>query len=559
MPPTAMSPHLDTRFFETLEHYLTGLMQERGVPGFALALTDKEKTLAVKTYGYANLESKTPLRPDHLFQIGSVSKSSVALLVLQEVEKGTLELHVPVTKYLPFFKTRDHHVITLHHLLTHSAGISRGLNAAPFTSYADVLHLQLAPSYEVGKSFYYSNLGYVTLGWVLEHVTGKTLPELRREHILEPLGMTTSTAQIGHAERSRFPTAYIEFYGDRPHHPSYGLTPAAFYEFIHGDGSMCATPEDLAKYARLFLNQGKYVSSDSSWQQLISEESFKLMTTSWFPADNGHFEGYGIECYSLNGSQCLEHNGETHGFTTELLVDMDEGLGLVLFTHCTGTLNLTQVAETILTLLQATKRSKSLPDLPDYDFTRVTNANEYAGTYQGKTTLEFQANGDELFLLWQGEKLRLEYYGDFDGQPRDEFCVTHQDFNRSAFVFLRDSSGSITELIHGQNWYYNEHHQGTTTFDVPAEWHTYIGEYHSFSPWSPAIRINIIKRELWLESYAPASFGTGPLTALPDGSFQLHEQLETISFDTLLGNRMMKAKMSGYLELYRSEMRRDGV
>jgi CubicO group peptidase (beta-lactamase class C family) len=544
------SPHL----LSAIERYLIALMQQRGVPGFALAITDRQRTLSIQAYGYANLEAKTPLRTDHLFQIGSVSKSSVALLVLQEVEAGRLELNAPVQEYLPFFQTACGKPITLHQLLSHSAGISRGLTAVPFTSYAEVLHLAKAPCWEPGQRFYYSNLGYVTLGWVLERVTGQSLPELRRNRILAPLGMHASSAQIGQRERARFPTAYLEFYGDRPHHPSYGLTPAAFYPFIHGDGSMCATPGDLAIYARLLLNRGSYLAADGSWRRLISEASFERMTTPHATINSERYEGYGIEYYRLGGAQCLEHNGETHGFSTELIVDMDAGLGLVLFSNATAALELTHVAEALLGLLQADERGEPLTEPPVCDLARIPNATDYAGQYHGPEVLELQVEGEALWLIWRNQRIRLEYCADYRGQPCDSFCLTNLQWNRSACHFLRDDAGQVTELIHGPNWYVNHRYRGSRRFDVPEAWHSYVGEYHAFSPWSPALRVHLIKGGLWLESYAPASFGCGPLTPLADGSFQLDGQPETIAFDMPLEGRTLRATVSGYLELYRSEM-----
>jgi CubicO group peptidase (beta-lactamase class C family) len=540
--------HLDIFVNHTLATY--------GVPGLALSLFNKQETLFQKAYGFANLEAQTPLRTDYLFQIASISKSMTALLVLQEVDKGRLELHTPVKTYLPFFESPHADSITLHHLLTHTSGLNCGLNAVPFTSRYEVLYQKAASSRPPGETFHYSNLGYIMLGWILERVTGRSLPTLRRERILEPLGMKDSTSEIRHAYRTRYPTAYMEFYGDRPHHASYGLVPAPFFEFVNGDGSVCATPEDLSKYARLFLNQGCY-QTNQGVQRTVSEKSWQLMTTPWIALDDKatsetRFEGYGIECFELNGSRCLGHNGECHGFTTELLVDTDEGLGVVLFINSTGVVDLAEIAEHLLRSLQAMRRGETVPDFPSF-WPHLQNASDYAGVYTSdKDVLEFVVKNNQLSLSWNSQEIRLEPFGSESSGP-DTFLITHPDLNHSAFIFQRNEAGQVSEVIHGGVWRFNQHYQGERACNVSDILRSYVGRYQSFSPWSPEFRIHVIKDKLWLESYPPASFGSGFLEARADGSFLLPDSFDSLFFDTVIEGCAMRARMSNYFDFYRSE------
>src|SRR6266545_1262650 len=96
-------------------------------PGVAIGLTSREGPLGVVTVGHANLPAREPVRPEHRFQIGSISKSFTAIAVLQEHEASRLDLHAPVTEYLPWFEVRSPSgPVTLHHLLTHTAGLPTG-------------------------------------------------------------------------------------------------------------------------------------------------------------------------------------------------------------------------------------------------------------------------------------------------------------------------------------------------------------------------------------------------------------------------------------------------
>ena len=125
-----------------IDEFIEREMAHDGPPGLALAVTDTTRTLAVRTYGYADLAAKTPVQPTHLFQTGSTGKSFAAFMVMQEVEAGRLRLNAPVTEYLPWFKVSSRFgPITLHHLLSHSAGISTGNDHSPgagFQSHASV-------------------------------------------------------------------------------------------------------------------------------------------------------------------------------------------------------------------------------------------------------------------------------------------------------------------------------------------------------------------------------------------------------------------------------------
>ena len=100
-------------------------------PGLSLMITDREQTLHTGAYGLADIGAGTPVNPRHLFEIGSIGKSFTALLLLRMREQGLIDLHAPVTDYLSWFAVKsDHAPITLHHLMTHTAGIISGTDMA---------------------------------------------------------------------------------------------------------------------------------------------------------------------------------------------------------------------------------------------------------------------------------------------------------------------------------------------------------------------------------------------------------------------------------------------
>ncbi|MEO8253318.1 MAG: serine hydrolase domain-containing protein [Flavobacterium sp.] len=118
------------------------------------------KTKHAKAYGFANFSKKTPLKIDDKFSTMSIAKQFTATLILQEVEKGTIDLHTPIRKYLPDFKYSWADTVTVHHLLNNTSGL-----------YSESIDKPL--KFKPGTAFNYSNVGYYVAGMVLEKQSGK--------------------------------------------------------------------------------------------------------------------------------------------------------------------------------------------------------------------------------------------------------------------------------------------------------------------------------------------------------------------------------------------------
>ena len=129
----------------SLEHHLMA----SHAAGAALAITDREEILGVAARGMADVASGAPVRPETRFQIGSISKSFAAIVAMQEVDAGRLDLHVSVNELLPWLDLPEPFgPITMHHLLTHTAGLHTGTEDAP--GFAGALHLLRSRSRDLG-------------------------------------------------------------------------------------------------------------------------------------------------------------------------------------------------------------------------------------------------------------------------------------------------------------------------------------------------------------------------------------------------------------------------
>src|SRR4051794_22625735 len=184
--------------FDSLDAFAARVIETGMAPAVAVALTDAERTLTERTYGAAG--------PQALWPIASIGKSFTAVLVLQLVEEGVLDLHAPVSDYVPWLTVASRSApITLHHLLTHTSGVIATSDQAPASTY-DVIALNGAETgFVPGEHRHYSDIGYRAIGVVLEAVTGRAYGELLQTRMLDRLGMRDSVPVMLHETRRRLP------------------------------------------------------------------------------------------------------------------------------------------------------------------------------------------------------------------------------------------------------------------------------------------------------------------------------------------------------------------
>jgi len=260
--------------YQTIDQYVEQQMSAAHTPGRALAVTNREGLLRVSAYGFADTKARIPVTPETRFEIGSISKSFAAIAVLQLRKQGKVDVDKPLTDYLPWLGIDSRYApITVHHFLTHTAGIQSDRDDVPSSLYQPLVLAEKPTGYAPGTRFAYSNVGYETLSVMVEQLTGKSFPEVTEERILRPLGMTHSDPAITHDSRRQLAVGYVPMYDDRPARPSDPLVEGTWLEYGAGDANLASTPADLAAYLRMLLNHGVGPNG-----RIISEEDFGLMT-----------------------------------------------------------------------------------------------------------------------------------------------------------------------------------------------------------------------------------------------------------------------------------------
>lgn len=528
--------------YQRLDDYIARHMAEVGAPGMTLALADRNGLLRSSQYGFADAKAGLRVRPETLFEIGSISKSFVAIAVLQLAEEGKLDLNKPVTNYLPWLKTESKYApFTIHHLLSHTSGLS----GVPLLMRVATTTLRVG--FEPGTSWVYSNIGYVLLGFLIEAVDKRTFAEAMRQRVLIPLGMNSSSPVISNDIRERVAVGYGPLLPDRPFPVRGKLGEATWLEVPEAAGSIAATASDMGKYLQMLLNRGATAKG-----RVLSEKSFELFTKpvikSPFRGEDASY-GYGVWVSDTNAHTLLRHTGGMVAFSSAIYADLTEGLAAfasVNVARLPGSYRPIPVVRYALALLSAASHGQELPapPPPPPSPTMVKNAADYAGTF-----ILSSSSGEKLVLASEGDQLTLQHAGArivLEQAGGDSFLVKHPDFDLFTLSFGREKD-VVVEAFHGERWWTNERYSGPKKFEYPKEWDAYTGHFHSDSPWYGSGRLVIRKGQLLINGEQPlAPVGPNVFRPADDPS-----DADRITFDAFVNGQATRMNYSG-IEFFRA-------
>jgi CubicO group peptidase (beta-lactamase class C family) len=307
--------------------YVRGEMQRQHIPGLALLVARGGKILQAEGFGLANVELQVPVKPETVFQSGSVGKQFTATAVMMLVEEGKVGLDNPLNKYFADAPASWKNV-TVQELLSHTAGFGDYPEKFDFRKdWTEDEELKLVESipleYPPGTKWEYSNLGYLTLGVLIHRVTGEFYGEFLRQRIFEPIGMQTtriiSEADIVPNRAAGYRLVKGELKNQEWVSPVVNTT---------ADGSLYFSILDLAKWdAALYT------------EKLLKRSSFEQM---WTPAKlkNGqpNKDGYGFGWFieERHGHRVISHDGAWQGFETNITRFVDDQLTVVVLTNLAG-------------------------------------------------------------------------------------------------------------------------------------------------------------------------------------------------------------------------------
>ncbi len=291
------------------------ILAEHRVSALAITVTEGDKVVFTKGYGYADWANKTPVNTETTqFRIASLTKTFVGTAVAQLLEAGKIaSLDDPVNKYLKRFQLKNNtgKDVTIWNLLTHRGGLAMvGVTVANEDGPDRPTHL-LAGDYiaarmsevvrEPGTLSHYCNPCTATLGFMIEDITGQTLQDYMKEHVYTPLGMTHTEITNAAHPGPDVVTQYA-FVPDAPPValPYPVITPAFSYA-----GDTNSTAVDMSKWLIAHT-----MGASGPGAKILSAKGFDLMHTR--KAGNVPEEsGFGMQffIYDYNGEKVMEHYG----------------------------------------------------------------------------------------------------------------------------------------------------------------------------------------------------------------------------------------------------------
>ena len=295
-PSAKAASGFDAEALKAIPTRMQSFVSNEVVSGAVTLVARRDEVVSLEAVGYADLEKREPMRPDHLFWIASMTKPITATAIIMLQDEGKLAIDEPVAKYLPEFKdqwlvaeaTKDRvtvrrpaRPVTVRDLLTHTSGLAgnapetgRDLSLGELVLSAALQPLQFEP----GSKWSYCNPGINTLGRIVEVVSGEKFADFLDRRLFGPLGMKDTTFWPTEAQARRVAKAYAP----KPDGKGLAETPVFFLKgpltsrarTVIPAGGLYSTAADLGRFYQMMLGGGAL-----NGRRYVSEAGVKLMTS----------------------------------------------------------------------------------------------------------------------------------------------------------------------------------------------------------------------------------------------------------------------------------------
>jgi CubicO group peptidase (beta-lactamase class C family) len=298
----------------TLDRVVPELLRDYSVPGAAIGIIRRERVVSLRGYGMAEIETRSPVTADTLFNAGSISKTLTAWGLMHLAEQGKIDTDKPVGVYIKRWQlpasSFDASAITFSRVLSHTSGISThgydGVGTSvPRAGVIDLLDgktgkgsatLEAAP----GSRFLYSGANYLIAQLVIEDVSGMDFRQYMGRVVFRPLGMRSTTFDPP-ADGSPFARPYDGFMKPLPR-LRYDALPAA---------ALCTTLRDLSRFAIAAFPAHRGAGDLS--RTTVERMQTAAANSVWTPRDPlGPSPAYGLG-FTVRPEQFLGHPGIGHG------------------------------------------------------------------------------------------------------------------------------------------------------------------------------------------------------------------------------------------------------
>lgn len=331
-----------------IDNFVEQRLSQLGVPGYSLCVVRKGEVILQKGYGFADLESRTPVTPETTFGLASITKTFTAMALLVLVDRGLINLDDPLSKHLPDIP-KEWQPITIRQLASMSAGMRKGIpKETPWPQEFETLK-QMPLLFPPGSDTTYSNPSYRTLGTVIEKVTKSKYMDVLADFVLLPLAMNNTgttddpkgpqsnayrrNVQTGQIARIRYKDTRISF----------------------SAGMLSSNTPDLVKYTQALLDR-----------DILSPPAYKTLFFERYPPPSGKpgTWAFGWGRNAIAGQLCLAMNGGDPGVASTILMLPESRLVVIGLAnmHAKGVYQLPrQVARMVLESDEIERAEQSAP------------------------------------------------------------------------------------------------------------------------------------------------------------------------------------------------------
>jgi CubicO group peptidase (beta-lactamase class C family) len=370
--------------------------------------------------------------PDVQYRIGSITKTLVAVLVLQLRDEGVLDLNDSLSKHLPGVAFGDQ---TLRDLLAHATGMSAEPAGSwwerspgqSFDELAAALDEETAP-FETGATFHYTNVAFALLGEVVARHRETSWWSAAQERILTPLGMTRTSYLPEEPHAS----------GLSVHHyaGTLALEPAFDAGAMAPAGQVWSTVTDLASYAAFLVAGHDDVLSPATLREMSTPQSGARA------AALASAHGLGFQLSRAGSGMAFGHTGSMPGFLAGLFVDPVRRTGAVVMANATVGLRGEALSLELLDILDRIEGTKPRPWRPSADV--PSEVEEVLGVWHwGNTAYAFSWDGHEVLATRLSDNVRSHR---FAPQPDGTFLGTAGYHHGERLNVVRRDDGSVSHL-----------------------------------------------------------------------------------------------------------------
>lgn len=450
-------PHPKT--LDELQQAMRNIAEKSHIPGAGIALISRGQLLWCGGIGKADLAANRDVTCDTEFRVGSISKTFVAIALLQLEQQGKIDLRARLQDVAPEIPFRNPWAssspVRIVNLLEHTAGFD-DMHFSEVYNYRDTEGLPLLKVFQEhpapqdvrwppGTRFSYSNPGYGVAGYLIEKISRQPFDVYVRNNVLKPLQFTAGDFDLTDTNRALLAQGYE---GNPPHPIPYKnivLRPA---------GDLKASPAELARLVQFFLQRGL-----AGERQLLRPEIIARMEVpeTALSARNGLRMGYGLANYSEIAADVVTHghDGGIDGFisTYRYMPEQDWGFVLLLNTDSAGRAlrDLSELAADFLSRDFAKPQQPVVPLL-------ASRLKQFAGYYASRAPreqlLSFMGDlfGGDRIRVQDGILLRSGVFGKPEVLvPVGKNLFRTENQPEATAVFFRNAKGTMCYVAFGRN------------------------------------------------------------------------------------------------------------